>query len=102
MQGMGGHRCRPPGRPGASALTRVLAAELRTARVAVNEIVPGPVRTPALSTLGGDDRGLEERMGAMGEWLKEPDEVARLALYLASLPPDGTTGQVFSLLGRLV
>jgi NAD(P)-dependent dehydrogenase (short-subunit alcohol dehydrogenase family) len=87
---------------GASALTRVLAAELRAARVAVNEIVPGPVRTPALSTLSGEDHGLEERVRAIGEWLKEPDEVARLALYLASLPADGTTGQVFSLLGRLV
>jgi NAD(P)-dependent dehydrogenase (short-subunit alcohol dehydrogenase family) len=87
---------------GASALTRVLAAELRAARVAVNEIVPGPVRTPALSTLSGEDLELEERVRAIGEWLKEPDEVARLALYLASLPVDGTTGQVFSLLGRLV
>jgi NAD(P)-dependent dehydrogenase (short-subunit alcohol dehydrogenase family) len=89
---------------GAAALTRVLAAELRSARVAVNEIIPGPVRTPALSALSGRDHdpGSEKRFRAMGEWLKEPDEVARLALYLASLPPDGTTGQVFSLLGRLV
>jgi NAD(P)-dependent dehydrogenase (short-subunit alcohol dehydrogenase family) len=87
---------------GASALTRVLAAELRSAHIAVNEIVPGPVRTPALTSLGGENHALEERMRAMGEWLKDPDEVARLALYLASLPPDGTTGQVFSLLGRLV
>jgi 3-oxoacyl-[acyl-carrier protein] reductase len=87
---------------GASALTRVLAAELRAARIAVNEIVPGPVRTPALSALSGPNPGSEERYRAMGEWLKEPDEVARLALYLASLPPDGTTGQIFSLLGRLV
>ena len=68
----------------------------------MNEIVPGPVRTPALSTLSGEDHELEERVRAIGEWLKEPDEVARLALYLASLPADGTTGQVFSLLGRLV
>ncbi len=86
---------------GAAALTRVLAAELRAAKIAVNEIVPGPVRTPALSSLGGDDDGLESRVRAIGEWLKEPDEVARLALYLASLPIDGTTGQVFSLMGRL-
>jgi NAD(P)-dependent dehydrogenase (short-subunit alcohol dehydrogenase family) len=88
---------------GASALTRVLAAELRDARIAVNELVPGPVRTPAIEALspGGAD-GLAARLRARGEWLKEPDEVARLAVYVASLPVDGTTGQVFSLLGRLM
>jgi len=37
-----------------------------------------------------------------GEWLKEPAEVARLALFIATLPPRGTTGQVFSLAGRLL
>ncbi|MFN8028406.1 MAG: hypothetical protein U0W40_19215 [Acidimicrobiia bacterium] len=40
-------------------------------------------------------------MAATSEWLKQPDEVARLACHLATLPVDGTTGQVFSLLGRL-
>lgn len=89
---------------GAAALTRVLAAELRDAKIAVNELVPGPVRTPALTALGAtsdDADALETRVRAMGEWLKEPDEVAKLALYLADLPTDGTTGQVFSLMGRL-
>lgn len=87
---------------GASALTRVLAAELRADRIAVNEIVPGPVRTAAVAALtdSADDEQVA-RIRARGEWLKEPGEVARLAVYVASLPPDGTTGQVFSLLGRL-
>ena len=96
---------------GASALTRVLAAELREARVAVNELVPGPVRTPAIEALTPRDvagtepergSGLAARLRARGEWLKEPEEVARLAVYVATLPVDGTTGQVFSLLGRLM
>ena len=47
-------------------------------------------------------RGKMEDVRAIGEWLKEPDDVARLALYLATLPVDGTTGQVFSLAGRLL
>ena len=94
---------------GASALTRVLAAELRDAHIAVNEIVPGPVNTPAIAQLMGmapqqvTDQAAE--VGARlpsGEWFKEPSAVADLALYLAGLPVDGTTGQVFSLLGRLV
>jgi 3-oxoacyl-[acyl-carrier protein] reductase len=95
---------------GASALTRVLAAELRESRIAVNELVPGPVRTPAIAELMGvppeemADRSddIEERLRATGEWFKEPADVAGLALYVAGLPVDGTTGQVFSLLGRLV
>jgi 3-oxoacyl-[acyl-carrier protein] reductase len=88
---------------GASALTRVLAAELRAHHVAVNEIVPGPVYTDAISVFGsGTYEEVAARLRtATGEWLKQPDAVAQLALYLATLPPDGTTGQVFSLMGRL-
>jgi len=88
---------------GVSALCRVLALELRSNNIAVNELIPGPVRTPALDALSSS--GEEERanvLRAMGEWLKEPDEVARLALYVATLPTDGPTGQVFSLAGRLL
>ena len=87
---------------GASALTRVLAAELRASRIAVNELVPGPVRTDAVSVLtdAADDEQAS-RIRARGEWLKEPADVADLACYLAALPVDGTTGQVFSLMGRL-
>jgi NAD(P)-dependent dehydrogenase (short-subunit alcohol dehydrogenase family) len=88
---------------GLTALCRVLAAELRTDKIAVNELIPGPVRTPALDRLtsGGDDQRAAG-VRAIGEWLKEPDDVARLALYLATLRVDGTTGQVFSLAGRLL
>ena len=94
---------RTTAKAGASALTRVLAAELRPHRIAVNEIVPGPVYTDAIAIFGG---GTEDEVAARvrestGEWLKRPDDVAQLALYLATLPPDGTTGQVFSLMGRL-
>jgi 3-oxoacyl-[acyl-carrier protein] reductase len=88
---------------GASALTRVLAAELRPHHVAVNEIVPGPVYTEAISVFGGGtpDEVASRVRDATGEWLKQPADVAPLAVYLASLPFDGTTGQVFSLMGRL-
>jgi NAD(P)-dependent dehydrogenase (short-subunit alcohol dehydrogenase family) len=88
---------------GVTALCRVLAAELRPDNIAVNELIPGPVRTPALDRLtsgGADAHAVGVR--AIGEWLKDPDDVARLALYLATLPVDGTTGQVFSLAGRLL
>jgi NAD(P)-dependent dehydrogenase (short-subunit alcohol dehydrogenase family) len=87
---------------GVSALTRVLAAELRVAGIAVNELIPGPTRTSGLGHGAERDDEAERRWSLAGEWLKEPAEVARLALFVASLPPHGTTGQVFSLAGRLL
>ena len=83
---------------GASALTRLLAAELRPHRIAVNELVPGPTRTAAI----GDDAAARQRWEARGEWYKEPADVARLALFVAGLPSGGPSGQVFSLAGRLL
>jgi 3-oxoacyl-[acyl-carrier protein] reductase len=88
---------------GVTALTRVLATELRGDNIAVNELIPGPVRTPALDIFSGaGEEERAQRVRAIGEWLKEPEDVAALALYLATLPTDGTTGQVFSLAGRLL
>jgi NAD(P)-dependent dehydrogenase (short-subunit alcohol dehydrogenase family) len=88
---------------GVTALVRVLATELRSDNIAVNELIPGPVRTPALDIFSGaGEEERAQRVRAIGEWLKEPEAVARLALYLATLPTDGTTGQVFSLAGRLL
>ena len=87
---------------GSSALTRVLAAELRVAGIAVNELIPGPTRTPGMGDGTERPDEAEQRWRDAGEWLKEPQEVARLALFIATLPPRGPTGQVFSLAGRLL
>ena len=81
-----------------SMLVRVLAQELRADRIAVNEIVPGPVRTALIEELPSNIVGT--MAGVATEWFKAPDAVADLALYLARLPNDGATGQTFSLLGR--
>lgn len=87
---------------GASALTRVLAAELREHSIAVNELIPGPTRTPGMDGGGERDGEAGRRWAGRGEWFKEPAEVARLALFVAALPSRGPTGQVFSLAGRLL
>lgn len=77
-------------------LTRVLAQELAAHRICVNELVPGPVKTDFI-------KGREDALrtgGAGGEWMKEPDDVAPLALFLATQPTHGPTGQTFSLARR--
>jgi 3-oxoacyl-[acyl-carrier protein] reductase len=83
-----------------SMLVRVLAQELREDRIAVNEIVPGPVNTQLIAGLRARQSIAGTVSGVATEWFKEPADVADLALFLARLPDDGPTAQTFSLLGR--
>lgn len=76
--------------------TRLLAQELIEHNISVNEIVPGPVRTEI-------DR--ETRSGFTGdlfstEWIKAPEDIIPLVLFLLSQPEPGPTGQSFSLARR--
>jgi len=80
-------------------LTRVAAQELAEHNIAVNEISPGPVRTELT-------KGIEERARASGgesvftnpvEWIKQPDDVAPLAVFLATCPEPGPSAQSFCL-----
>ena len=80
-----------------SMLVRCLAVEWREASIAVNEIVPGPVRTEmAAKILDVPNIDAAIRL----DWHKTPEDVAPLAVFLAQQPNDGPSGQVFSLLGR--
>ena len=89
---------------GVTALCRVLAAELRSDNIAVNELIPGPVRTPALDIFSG--AGEAERGRADTRHRRVAQGAGRRGRgsrsTCATLPTDGTTGQVFSLAGRLL
>jgi 3-oxoacyl-[acyl-carrier protein] reductase len=78
-------------------LTRVAAQELGPHGINVNELIPGPVETiPDPDRLAEWRRNFED----MGEWVKQPEDVAPLALFLAYQPPSGPSAQSFSLMRR--
>lgn len=77
--------------------TKSLALEVWEHGITVNEIVPGPVLTPATAerfVLG------EPPPWMKSERVKAPEEVAELALWLATRGPGGPSGQSFSLARR--
>ena len=97
-----GHRGKPRGsayscsKAGLWMLTRVLAQELWPHNISVNELVPGPVTT----AMNPDKKGQPGSSVADSEWLKMPEDVVPLALFLATQPPVGPTAQSFSLMRR--
>ena len=80
---------------GAWMLTRVLARELSQYSICVNELIPGLVATDLTSNMS---RPADSPLRA--EWKKAPDDVVPLALFIASQPLTGPTGQSFSLMRR--
>ena len=80
---------------GAWMFVRALAEELRPCQICVNELIPGLVRTAITEDV---DRAEEGAFGA--EWFKQPEDVLPLALFLATQPLTGPTGQSFSLMRR--
>ena len=96
------------GRPGSSAhacakagtwmLTRILATELSESNISVNELIPGPVVTPGAQLYR--ERSENSVFDQQGEWIKQPEDVVPMAVFLASQPDQGPTAQSFSLLRR--
>jgi 3-oxoacyl-[acyl-carrier protein] reductase len=99
-----GHR----GLPGSSAyacskaglwmLTRVLAQELWPFKISVNELIPGPVVTEISRDLPQERR--DSVFAIDSEWIKTPEAVVPLAIFLATQPDTGPTAQSYSLMRR--
>ncbi|GAA6743281.1 SDR family oxidoreductase [Thermus antranikianii] len=78
------------------AMTKAAALEFAPAGVRVNAICPGTVDTPSLRERAGGEEGL--RAFAERQALKRlgrPEEIAALAVYLASDEGSFATGSVF-------
>lgn len=74
-------------------LTRVAAKELGARKIRVNVVSPGPVNTE-LFTTGKSDEEIKRAgsMAALGR-IGEPDEIAKVVLFLASDASAWVTGQ---------
>jgi len=90
-QGVSAYAC---SKAGMWMLTQALALELSDAKISVNELIPGPVRT-AITGFG------ENFITTGSEWLKDPEDVVPLALFLAAQPDVGPSSQSFSLMRRV-
>ena len=83
-------------------LTRTLALELAPQKVNVNGLAPGMVLTPFNQPAIDDPKLLEEQVQSI-PWKRaaEPDEIAKLALFLASPDADYVTGATYTMDGGL-
>ena len=77
-------------------LTEVLAAELAPLNIQVNAIAPGFVKTRFSAAIWGNPALNEATLAAIPQHrMAEPEEIAGLALYLASPASSFTTGATF-------
>lgn len=84
------------------SLTRTLAAELGPRKILVNSLLPGPVETEGTHAMADWDNFREfalsrTPLGRIGQ----PDDVANVALFLASDDAGWITGQVIPVSGGL-
>lgn len=94
---------------GLIGLTRTVALETAEAGVTANAICPGPIRTPMLARrlqvtaelLNVPLEEMEKSLNPMKRML-EPEEVASLALYLASDSAKSITGQSYNISGGMM
>ena len=75
-------------------MTKSAAQELGPFGVRVNSIHPGIIETPMLELLGGDGGAITQGRAPLGR-PAEADEVAKLALFLASDEASYSTGSEF-------
>lgn len=81
---------------GLAMLVRVLAQELLLDGICVNELNPGPVLTGFIGARGKQPPAIT----VDSEWTKRPEDVVPMAMFLATQPERGPTGQTFSLSRR--
>jgi len=87
------------GKSAARMVANIAALELIDDNITVNEFIPGPVRSKqALDGLTKEDKN--SPFNNPKEWVKEPEDVTEMLLFMAAYPGMGPTSQIFSLARR--
>ena len=96
-RGIAGRSAYAASKAGLWMFTRVMAQELAPHRISVNELIPGPVQTSIAAAVDAPTRAAPV---FANEWIKSPEDVVPLALFLATQPDGGPTAQSYSLMRR--
>ena len=82
---------------------RTIAVELASESITVNNIAPGAIETPINETLEDNPEQMQELLSEipLGR-IGQPEEVAELALYLASDAASYVTGGTFVIDGGMM
>jgi len=83
---------------GVIAFTKSLAKELARDRITVNAVVPGATRTDFISFMTPEQLKAAARVIPAGR-LAEPEDVARVVVFLASAQAEYLTGEAVGVLG---
>jgi len=75
-------------------LVRCLAEELTGHNITINELIPGPVLTDMNSNWGEQ---VDPIFLSGPEWVKSPEDLVPMLLFLLTQPDKGPTGQSFSM-----
>jgi 3-oxoacyl-[acyl-carrier protein] reductase len=78
--------------------TRILARELESDGINVNELLPGPVLTEM--TAAKHEARVRHAPEVGVEWFKQPEDVMPMLMFMATQPRRGPTGQSFSVMRR--
>ena len=92
-----GRDCYTAAKGGVASMTRSMAAEYARHGVRVNAIAPGATRTSRVAALAAANEHVDRlvRESQLFGWC-EPQDIANMALYLASDESRVTTGQILS------
>jgi NAD(P)-dependent dehydrogenase (short-subunit alcohol dehydrogenase family) len=94
LMGFPGRDCYTATKGGIAAMTRSMAVEYAAQGVRVNAVAPATTRTPRVMHMLENNAGISSVTGRQLLGIVEPEEIAYMALYLASDESRRTTGQI--------